>query len=162
MPGHITGIRNKVPVFFVIPSNWAHPAPVYYTPDQTTFTVNQMEKKTKTSRISLKGLQRILKRDRQKKGAGTVDSTSETGNSTGSSIPSSAINTGIAISVIEADRAIVPSPSVPESGDVQAIVQAPESEETPSHNQVFDIEIRERQLGPFSSSLFTLTCRASK
>jgi len=121
-----------------------------------------MEKKTKTWKISLKGLQRVLKRDRQKKGAGPVESSSETGNSARSFIPSSAINTRIAISVIEADSAIVPSPSVPESGDVQAIVQARESEETPSHSRVSDFGIGERQLGPFSPSLFTLTCRASK
>ena len=92
-----------------------------------------MEKKTKTSKISFKGqLQRVFKGDRQKKGTGPVESSSQDGDITpSSSIPPSAINTGIAISVTEIDGAIVTTPSVPESGDdVQAIVQVPEWEES--------------------------------
>jgi len=87
-----------------------------------------MEKKTKPSKISFKGLKRVFNRDRRKKGVESPNSKS--GNSSRSSIPSSAINTRIAISATETDKTVVPTPSVSESGgDVQAMMQVLESEE---------------------------------
>jgi hypothetical protein len=89
--------------------------------------VNANEKKT---RISM-GFKKFFQRDRGKKVAAPVDSSSENSKL----LPHSAINTGSAKSVTETGQSIVSKPVAHETGHVQQPV--PPSEET-SYKQVRD------------------------